>query len=229
MTPASISPRGWKPNELHGVPGFTRWRVTPDGIVREGESTPRRTQWEKAKANAQKAFDLYGDLCMTLSHIWSPWVDARTLIATICCESAVNPTASRDEPHISDKSFGLCQILTGTAYQVGRRIGWPLASEANIEGSTIGLPGKPTSIGGSTPLEAWEPWLSEPWNNIVLAAALHTINDERLSMQGDPLLQYIAFNSGGNYESKKTWCGLHYHPSAADAFELFFNDASAIL
>lgn len=230
MKRARIGPPGWKLNTFHGREGFARWRVTDEGILVEGESGPRRTQWAQAADYAKRAIELYGPECRMLADIWEPWVlDARTLIATICCESAVDPGAERHEPHMNDTSFGLTQLLTGTAYQVGRRIGWPLRADTEGPHEEFCMPAKPVAIGGSEPLALWREWLIEPWNNLALAAALHALNDERLDQRSDPLLQYIAFNSGGNYESTANEFGLHYHPSAAEAFILFFNDASALL
>ena len=112
--PPIVQDGAWR----QGPHGGQRWRLTPAGVVVEGQGAPLRTVGQPA----------------TVRRIWhdfGPWIAAscarngvplELAVATIAVESKGDPAARRTEPD-GRVSAGLMQTLTGTASDVmGREV-----------------------------------------------------------------------------------------------------------
>jgi soluble lytic murein transglycosylase-like protein len=114
--PAPPAPSG---SDLQQGPfGGVRWRLTPEGVVLEGQTAPLRTVGQPA--TVRRIWQDYGPLIA--ASCAANGVPLEIVVATIATESRGKPRAVLVEP---DKriSVGLMQPLTGTASEVmGREI-----------------------------------------------------------------------------------------------------------
>lgn len=209
-TNATILPPNWRPDIWHGAPLGVQWRVTPRGILLNGQEHPQLSAIPEIRALPLQCWRLFNNEVNSLANIFQ--VSRPLLLATIASESGGNVNAMRDEGF--DRSYGLAQTLTGTADFIGRWLGWPRG-----EGPFL-MP-----MQARTEYHQWEKFLSAPWTSIALCAALHSYNNSRLNLQGDPMLLYAAYNAGGVYESNGDHYRIRNATPALDAFRLMFNGA----
>lgn len=156
-------------------------------------------------------------------------VPVAILVATACCESAGQPEARRVEYtddqgdgilSVRDKSYGLCQLLTGTAYQVGRAIRWPREANGKCVIRSWTMPRK-----HKHDYMSWFIFLTNPAVNIALCGAYYMFMHRRHpDWHQDPILLYASFNAGGAYHSDTIPWGLHSTPAAIDAFRNYYSD-----
>lgn len=66
---------------------------------------------------AEEVWEKYGDIIEAVAKKYD--IDPQLIFATIMTESEGNPNSYRFEPHINDASYGLGQILYGTAVGLG--------------------------------------------------------------------------------------------------------------
>lgn len=85
-------------------------------VVHE-EKTPRSKTTERERA--ERIWSEYGQLIRESGAKYD--IDPNLIFATIMIESGGNPRAIRHEPRIKDASYGLGQILYGTARGLGYR------------------------------------------------------------------------------------------------------------
>lgn len=79
----------------------------------------RSTEDSKLHEKAKHFWEIYGNIINAISQKYG--VDPQLIFATIMTESGGNPNAYRFEPRIGDASYGLGQILYGTALGLGFR------------------------------------------------------------------------------------------------------------
>jgi soluble lytic murein transglycosylase-like protein len=214
--PEIVNYEEWYADVWHGVLGKARrWKLTEDGILLNGDTKPRRTKG--APKTIERIATGYGGMVRNATRNLA--IAETTVIAMIANESGGKLPADRYEPHIKDWSFGLCQTITATARAVGAKAG----RGTQLIGA---LPQKPIPKGGSK--DRWKTFLDDPLNSIRLGAWYLDDQDRRLSLQGDPLLQYASYNAGGVYASSKNPWGVRYYGKALDHYLLWFNDACAV-
>ena len=221
----------WTIDRYHGVTGKKRrWRLTRSGIEIQGAGYPTsRAQphlsnrvCTEHESPIRRTLDSFA---LRVSEVKEDPVALRhacLLAATICTESAGNPNAKRFEKHLNDYSFGLTQMLTSTAFAVGRKVGWP--TELPLDARRWQMPKKPVPKGG-TPDE-WQKFLGEPYHACLLALTLHQLNDGRFGCQGDPIIMSASYNAGSPRRTDKNKWGLVSTAAHLDAFVQYFNDAA---
>jgi hypothetical protein len=205
------------------------WRTTPDGIVvRVGMSERLKLAQDKPR------------LCAELLEQHRETLDAADetlgvypamLLATIAAESGGNAAAARYEPHLADWSFGVGQVLTRTASAMGKRLDWPRWSEEHDP--DFAMPDLSVPEGGD--VEQWRRFLTEPWNGIMMSAAVIAFIGERFDVAGYPVFTYAAYNAGSPRAPAKAskaalsgW-GLHHAWPAIDAFVNHYSRAMQAL
>lgn len=239
-TRATILPADWTPGTWHGVDGAPReWRLGPDGIETRDHGrwrAPVRTDASLRDREGLPLRDLARRLYGAHSRVFHAAAETfglpvGLLVAVACCESGGDPAAERWEAHLSDRSIGLTQVLTATALQVGRGIGWPEIGAAVgpelQEVAALRMPARSLPDGGD--LAAWRAWLGQPYVAVHLAAAVLAELDRLRGCRGDPIALYAAYNAGGLYASTANPWGLRSAPVAIDAFAQHLNNAVADL
>lgn len=203
-----VEAKGWR-----WVKGASRrWTVRDDGIHVAGRDGPLRRARGQGAELARVIYEEFGDEITAAADTFG--TDPRIIIATVCIESAGNPTASRFEKHLNDWSFGLTQTLTNTALALGRMYGFP-RGDGEWE-----MPMK--SVRGGGDAEAWRKFLYKPLMSLSLCAGYHARNDRHFKCDGDPIVIYSAYNAGSpRFTTKNPW-GLVNYSSALDAFAGFY-------
>ncbi len=214
--PPAILTANWDNlRQLHGTEKRL-WGLTRDGFIIHDVGINHTLVPEFVNLAYEVEQD-HGEQIAMASGIFG--IPAPILAATICAESVNDPAAIRQEPH--DRSYGLCQLLTGTAYNVGRVIGWP---KKDVKDTCLPMSWyMPTK-----PKKDWLDWmvfLRNPAVNIALCAAYFMIMANRHKhWNKDPIMLYASFNAGGAYHSDSIPWGLHSTPAALDAFRNYYND-----
>ncbi len=221
----------WDVDRYHGVAGKKRrWRLTESGIEIQGAGYPTsraqphlaQTVCTDHETPIRRTLESFGLKLADVKEDPKALRYACLLAATICTESAGNPKAERNEAHLKDRSFGLTQMLTNTAWNVGRQVGWPI--EVPRGARRWALPVKPLPRGGT--VDEWRRFLCEPYHACLLAMTLHRLNDGRFACQGDPIMLSASYNAGHPRKSSKdhTW-GLVATKSHLSGFAQYFNDS----
>lgn len=231
-----------KAQVVHGDDGWrwvagnpTQWRLNPSGFIEEqyaasrdivvGQPFVRTTDPTNPNAVlAQRVWEEYGELCVSIGNVFD--VPVPVLVATICNESAGNPKAFRDEGY--DVSIGLTQVLTSTAILVGRWFGWPRIPgpdpviDAAVEASWF-MPMRRVTKLDRSEIHHWRRFLGAPEVSIAFGAMTHKLMEKERKTNGDPVLAYASYNSGGIYLGNNRY-GLEATVAAVEAFVLFYND-----
>lgn len=97
----------------HTTPEESKIKLEPQIQILETEELIGKNESQKAKM----VWDNYGHVIRRNAHKYE--VDPKLIYATIMLESGGNTYAIRHEPHIGDSSYGLGQILYGTARGIG--------------------------------------------------------------------------------------------------------------
>jgi len=162
--------------------------------------------------------------------VWTLWQDCRaaieraahqfqirpgTIVGTICCESIQespdwwrrDPESYRREPD-GRESGGLMQTLVSTAQRVNSKFGlyYNLDGEAEIDLEDL--------------------YVRE--RSIMLGAA-YLLELETEQGADDPVLQTVAYNAGGLYETEKNdWNLRCYHAGRVEKFAAYYNDFQSL-
>jgi len=226
MSKVKIISDDWRATDWHGIEGRRRrWRVTDKGIELKGIGHRGSASQPELAAEVARAYRI--DLISILDtyqldpHALEGLVMVSALVGTACNESAGDPKAKRYEDHLSDYSFGLTQILTGTAHSLARGMGWP--EQTAEDAKKWQLPDRPIPKGGK--IGEWRRFLELPYNALLLAAEFHKINDKRFGLKGDPVLWYACYNAGSLRASDSNAWGIVHSVPALDSFCNFANDA----
>jgi hypothetical protein len=202
----------WEPGLFHRVSPNqsgreTRaWRtVLGMGIQVMGEPSIRRTPG--APVTVTNVLSRYADL---MEAFFDPYL----LLAVIANESRGLQSSKRYEARISDWSFGLGQVLSGTAYG--------LLCEAKRP-----PPDKPITDGGN--VEVWERYLCKPENNVVLVRNYLMKLNQRFNLKNDPILIYAAYNAGSPRVGATSSWGLVHHGPALDNLAAWYGDACYVV
>lgn len=221
----------WDIDRYHGVAGKKRrWRLTESGIEIQGAGYPTslaqphlaQTVCREFETPIRRTLDSFALKLADVKEDPKALRYACLLAATICTESAGNPKAERRESHLKDRSFGLTQMLTGTAWAVARQVGWPI--EVPRDARRWALPALPLPRGGV--VKEWRAFLCEPYHACLLAMTLHRLNDGKYACQSDVVQLSACYNAGSLRVSKsdRDW-GLVATKSHLSAFAQYFNDS----
>lgn len=209
--------KDWRPEVFHFVANSKHkraWRLKfGEGIQVFGEDGVRRTKG--APTTLRKVVRNY---MQVVSTALTSFPDEYMLLAIIANESRGNANAERYEKRINDWSFGLCQLLTGTAYG--------LLKECNLK-----APAAPIPKGGS--VDAWRKFLCDPNTNIVLAASYLSRLNHKFKCKGDPILLYACYNAGSPRPATKNQWGLigndNTEPDTFDHIAGWYGDACYVV
>ncbi|NBC18354.1 MAG: transglycosylase SLT domain-containing protein [Bacteroidetes bacterium] len=244
---APIAPADWTPSTWHGVAGSPRWwRITEQGVAttrQDGRTHEPTRTWpgheaidgEPLRTLPLRVYDRHADGFDTAAGAFG--VPLSLLVAIACAESQGQTDAERYEPHLRDRSIGIMQTLTSTAWQQGLAMGWPQEDEPADEAlaalpdvlpevERLPMPVRPLPQGGDH--KAWRAWLSQPYVSIVMGAATLVALDRRWELLGDPVLLAAAYNAGGPYADVANPWGLRQHGPYLDTVTRFIADAIAL-
>ena len=199
------------------------WYVDKDGIhyeaVLEQVTTPVfRTEGKPSTVTSiLSKYGLAIDVTLAI-YIFPKDFDAKAfLLALIATESGGKAYQEREEPSLKDYSFGICQILTSTAYNLYKQ-----------------YPHLPKPPRGSLPdnpndeelLTDWRSFFSVEENSIEYATA-YIYNNAKVTY--DPILLYASYNAGGIYYSNLNKWGLRFYGNSVDNFAKYYGDACCVL
>jgi len=214
----------WDPERFHRIKGTKGhiWKIVPEGVLVQGESSVRRTRGEPKTLTRIK--DRFGELMEQV--FLDTGVPIQLLAATIANESGGHDGGERYEKHLNDWSIGVMQTLTKTAWGIAR-------SAPHLHRKDIAHM-KPIPQGGN--LQEWRRVLHNNTASVLLGAEMLRQINERYTCYWDPILVYAAYNAGSPRPNKDRPWGLHYHRvekkdvvfDAMDTFAAWFGDACAV-